>query len=93
LRRQERYEAWLHREEDNMKAERQALQPIAQRRVQQRETELREWAAEEEWARWLHCSHLPDARVESDLNDYLTDWEKDQSKLTVEKAVTESGAP
>lgn len=75
-----------------MKAERTALQPVTQRRVQQREAELRMWAAEDEWARWLECSHLPDARSESDLNDFLTDWEQDQSKLNMEKAVNESGA-
>lgn len=76
-----------------MRAERRALQPVAQRRVKQRETELRKWAAEEEWVRWLECSHLPDARSESDLNDFLTDWEQDQTKLNMEKAVKESGKP
>jgi len=51
MRRQERYEEWLHREEGSMCEERQALRPIAQRRIQERTTELRVWAREEEWAR------------------------------------------
>ena len=42
--------------------------------------------------RWLQCSHLPDARSESDLNDYLTDWEKDTSRLTMQQAVEETGS-
>ena len=50
------------------------------------------WGQEEEWAAFLHCSHLPDPRSESDLNDFLTDWENDTSQLTLTKAVQESGA-
>ena len=39
----------------------------------------------------MQCTHLPDARSESDLNDYLTEWERDQSDLNLKKAVEESG--
>ena len=92
LLRQERYEEWLHREDDCMSEEREALRPIAKKRMQQREAELRTWAAQEEWVRWVQCSHLPDARSEVDLNDYLTDWEKDNTDLNLEKSVKESGA-
>jgi len=35
--------------------------------------------------RWVQCSHLPDARSESDLNDYLTDWANDTRHLTLHK--------
>jgi hypothetical protein len=91
-RRQEKYEEWLQREDESLTTERKALRPIAKRRVAERESELRTWALEEEWVRWLQCSHLPDARSESDLNDYLTDWEKDTSRLTMQQAVEETGS-
>ena len=57
-----------------------------------RDSEQQRWGQEEEWAAFLHCSHLPDPRSESDLNDFLTDWENDTFQLTLTKAVQESGA-
>ena len=57
-----------------------------------RDSEQQRWGQEEEWAAFLHCSHLPDPRSESDLNDFLTDWENDTFQRTLTKAVQESGA-
>jgi len=90
-RRQEKYEEWMHGEQLKLLSQRLKIRPAVITRIEERKNENKIWEKEEEWARWVKCSHLPDARSESDLNDYLTDWERDQSNLNLKKAVEESG--
>ena len=88
----ERYNAWLLREGAQIVEEQASFLPLTERKIEAHKIERQRWQEEDDWALILQCSHLPDANSESDLNDYLTDWENDMSELSMQKAVQESGA-